>query len=146
MTAQTVAAAPDPVLEFAIGTEHYCVDSGAVAAVVSPREMRALPDAPPAVPGVMPLDGEATTIVNPALLFDADATGDGQRVVVFEGSQRFGWLVDSVHGVREVPSPVLEPIADTRYVNGLVDDSERPAVWVDARRINSSLPVSATHE
>lgn len=146
MTAQTVAAVPDPVLEFAIGTEHYCVDTGAVAEVVSPCEMRALPDAPPVVPGVMPLGGEATTVVDPALLFDADPDEDGQRVVVFEGSQRFGWLVDSVHGVREVHGPVLEPIADTRYVNGLVDDSERPAVWVDASTINSSLPVSATHE
>jgi purine-binding chemotaxis protein CheW len=140
--AEMVAATPDQILEFTLGTERYCVGIDEVDEIVSPNEITELPETSPAIAGVMDLRGEMTTIVDPGVVFDIATNDDGNQVVIFDGGDtQFGWLVDRVHEVREMPDPELEPAADNQYVNGLVSDDGEFTIWVDAETIHSSLAV-----
>lgn len=140
--AEMVAGAPDQILEFTLGSGRYCVGIEEVDEIVSPNEITELPETPPATAGVMNLRGQTTTIVNPGAVFDIATSDDGKQVVIFDGGEtQFGWLVDTVHEVREMPDPELDPVADNEYVNGLVSDGEEFSIWVDAETIHSSLSV-----
>lgn len=138
--AETDVRIPEQVVEFSLGTERYCVGIDAVDEIVSAGELTAMPDTPPAVAGVMDLRGEMTTIVELESLFDVATTSSNKQVVIVErAQQRLGWLVDAVDSVRDSPAPDCDPVADNRFVNGLISDAEQFILWVDPDAIHSSL-------
>lgn len=133
---------PTQMLEFVLGTEHYCVGIDEVDEIVGPGEITALPDTQPAIAGVMDLRGEMTTIVRPALLFDVATDDERKQVIILDGDdERFGWLVDSVQAVSERSDPERDPAADNQYVTGLFNDGEQFTIWVDVEAIHGSLSV-----
>jgi purine-binding chemotaxis protein CheW len=141
-TAKMVAPEVDQMLKFTLGTERYCVGIDEIDEIVRPNDITELPETPSAIAGVMDLRGETTTIVDPGAVFDIATSDDGKQVVIFDGDDtQFGWLVDRVHEVREIPDLELDPVADNQYVNGLVSDGEEFTIWVDAETIHDSLSV-----
>jgi purine-binding chemotaxis protein CheW len=140
--AEAAPTTPDQMLAFSVGSEQYCVGIDAIAEIVAAGEITGLPETPPAIAGVMDLRGEMTTIVRPDEVFDVEASGDRQQVLVFEdGSTQVGWLVDKVHEVRQMPDAEYDPVTDNEYLNGLVSESDGFTIWVDAAAIHRSLPV-----
>lgn len=141
MTAATTMQTPEQVLEFALGDGHYCVGIETIDEIVKPEELTELPDTPRQVAGVMDLRGETTTVLDPSLILDVTAAGSDQQVVIFDDEERIGWLVDRVHSVRDLTDVELEPVADNRYVEGLISDGDRFTIWVDSESVNGSVTV-----
>jgi purine-binding chemotaxis protein CheW len=126
------------LLEFDLGSETYCVDIGHVAEIVDVGDLTVLPNSPSHVEGVMDLRGKTTTIVDPKELFDIDADGDRDRIVVFDDERSaddgksVGWIVDGVDQVTAVDVDEVEssPVEDGAGVRGVVKRDDDFVIWV----------------
>ncbi|TKR25600.1 chemotaxis protein CheW [Natronomonas salsuginis] len=133
------AASNTQVLEFDLGTERYCIDIEFVSQIVDRQHITPLPNAPTHVEGVTDLRGETTTIVDPKVLFDIEATGDEDHIVVFDSDQlgegsAMGWQIDMVHRVVDVAPDEIEssPIDGQTGIEGVIDrgEGEGFVIWV----------------
>jgi purine-binding chemotaxis protein CheW len=126
------------LLEFDLGSETYCVDIGHVAEIVDVGDLTVLPNSPSHVEGVMDLRGKTTTIVDPKELFDIDADGDRDRIVVFDDERSaddgksIGWIVDEVDQVTAIDVDEVEssPVEDGEGVRGVVKRDDDFVIWV----------------
>jgi len=132
---------PEQVLEFSLGEDRYCVDIERIEEIVKAEDVTALPDTPPEITGMMDLRGAPTTILDPATVFDVQTPGDSRQVVVFEGEQRFGWLVDRVHRVSTLSEVTVDSVPDSPSVSGLISDGDRFVIWVDPETVSGSVAV-----
>lgn len=127
------------VLEFALGTEHYCLDIDHVEEIVKRDSITRVPNTPDYVEGVVDLRGQITTILDPKRLLDIDSTGDESLLVVFEPDAfddlgAIGWVVDEVRQVVPVAeSMITEAPIDADYVEGVIDrgDEEEFVIWTN---------------
>lgn len=135
----TATAPPEKVLEFTIDDERYCVDIDTVAEIVQPSDVTAMPDTPPEIEGVMNLRSEATTILDPRVVFEMAAHEvANQQVIIFDDvDQQVGWLVTHVDRVTDLTDPDVEAVADNRYIDGIVNAGEQLVLWVDPVRVNT---------
>ena len=69
------------VLGFTLDEETYCVSIDYVTEIVDVGELTAVPNSPPHVEGVMDLRGRTTAIVDPTVVFDIAAEGEGEFVI-----------------------------------------------------------------
>lgn len=146
MTATTTDSAgaaepPEKVLEFTITDERYCVDIDEVAEIVQPGDITTMPDTPPEIEGVMNLRSEATTILDPRVVFEmGEDDVENQKVIIFDSGddQQIGWLVTQVDRVTELSDPEVDPALDNRYISGIVSDGEQLVLWIDPVRVNTS--------
>ena len=140
MTAAVSAAeCPEQVLEFTLGTERYCVDIDHVEEIVKASDLTPLPNTPPQIAGVMDLRGTSTTILDPTSVLDIDTLEAGQQVVVLDGDQPVGWLVDRAHRVNTLDDVEIDTVPDSPHVSGVISDGDRFVVWIEPEIVNGSL-------
>ncbi|MFT4922232.1 MAG: purine-binding chemotaxis protein CheW [Haloarculaceae archaeon] len=140
MTAATTTEMSGQALEFALGDGHYCVGIETIDEIVKPDELTELPETPPQVAGVMDLRGETTTVLDPSLVLEVTTASSDKQIVIFDDEdERIGWLVDRVHSVRDLNDAEIDPVADNRYVDGLISDGDQFTIWVDPETVNGSV-------
>lgn len=124
------------VLEFGLNGQRYCVGLDKVAEIVDKEDLTTFPDTQEHVAGVMDLRGETTTIIDPKTVFDLEGTDADRRVVIYDGEQRLGWLVDQVYQVTTIRQSDVEPQADADSIRGVVNRDSGFLIWVDPSEIN----------
>lgn len=140
MTAtSTVSELPEQVLEFTLGEERYCVGIEHIEEIVTAGEVTALPDTPATVAGVMDLRGATTTILDAKSVFEVQSDQANQQVIIFDGEQRIGWLVDRANRVSSFEDASIDSGPESRYISGLVSDGERFVIWIDPETVNESV-------
>jgi purine-binding chemotaxis protein CheW len=125
------------VLEFGLDNQRYCVGIDKIAELVDREDMTTFPDTADHVAGVMNLRGETTTIIDPKVVFELDDSNEDGRVIIYEGEQRLGWLVDQVYQVSTVSLTDLEKQEDTAAVRGLVNRDGDFLIWVNLDAVNT---------
>jgi purine-binding chemotaxis protein CheW len=133
------------VLEFTLGEEDYCVSIDYVTEIVDVGELTAVPNSPPHVEGVMDLRGRTTAIVDPKAVFDIAASGEGQRIIVYdpeivEDQAAAGWLVDEVHQVVTVDRADVDesPADGDDAITGVVKRGDGEfVIWVDPAAVHA---------
>ncbi|WP_144798016.1 chemotaxis protein CheW [Halorubrum depositum] len=137
MAATETEAEPTKVLEFGLGDGTYCLDIGVIDEIVDAGELTRIPNSPDHVEGVMDLRGRTTTIVDPKTLFDIEAEGPRERIVVFDDDEideggTVGWMVDEVFQVRDVAPGDVDrgTTVDDEGIRGIVKSDDRFVVWV----------------
>lgn len=126
------------VLEFGLDNQRYCVGIDKIAELVDREDMTTFPDTADHVAGVMNLRGETTTIIDPKVVFELDDSNEDGRVIIYEGEQRLGWLVDQVYQVSTVSLTDLEKQEDTAAVRGLVNRDGDFLIWVNHDAVNTT--------
>lgn len=125
------------ILEFGLDDQRYCVGIDEIAEIVDREELTTFPDTADHVAGVMDLRGETTTIIDPKVVFGFEESAADGRVIIYDGDQRLGWLVDQVYQVSTVSLADLEEQDDTDAVRGLVNRDGEFLIWVDPSAVNS---------
>ncbi|NEU58457.1 chemotaxis protein CheW [Halorussus sp. MSC15.2] len=120
------------VLEFAFGSQRYCMRIERVVEIVRKGSVTPLPNTPPHVEGVMDLRGETTRLVDPTRLLDVDEDGAKEMVLVLESGDEgpVGWLVGDVHRVRRVTTDDLDETVGSGQIKGVFTDGDH-VVWID---------------
>lgn len=120
------------VLEFSLGDGRYCIDIAHVEEIVdADEEITPVPNADEQVVGVVDLRGETTTIVDPTVALELDASTDGRRIVVLSGLDGTGLLIDDVHQVTEVDEADVDDSTASESSYGVIRHDDRFVVWVD---------------
>jgi len=132
---------PEQVLEFSLGSDRYCIDIDHVEEIVKAGDLTPLPNTPPQVAGMMDLRGTSTTILDPTSVLDIDTLKPGQQVVVLDGDQPVGWLVDRAHRVNTLDDVEIDAVPDSPHVSGVVSDGGRFVVWVEPSTVNDSVSI-----
>ena len=82
------------------GGRLFGIDTHRIREVLGARQLERVPLAPPYIGGVIPYRGEVLTAVSLRALLGIEASGQRSCVLVLdEGGERFGLMVDSVGGV-----------------------------------------------
>jgi purine-binding chemotaxis protein CheW len=138
---QTVPERPDQVLEFTLDNEHYCVGIDVVDEIVRRQSVTPLPDTPPQVVGMMDLRGETTTILDPKQVLEIGNDRATEYVIIFDrqGDSQIGWLVDEVHEVADLSKPEINPVDDSKYLNGIVSENDQFTMWVEPSTLNRAV-------
>jgi Chemotaxis signal transduction protein len=100
------------VLTFAISGEHYAAGIERVVEIIPLREATRVPNADPAVRGIISLRGRIVTIMDARarLGHPSVASGPDSRIIVVErGSETLGFEVDRVLRVVKVEASEIEP-------------------------------------
>lgn len=138
---------------FRVGQEEYAVSIAAVREVVPWTKPTAVPDAPPAVEGVVDLRGEVFPVIELARLFGTQRshTDADSRIIIMEmNGHQAGFVVDDVTEVQNVtpgmitpPSPVLHAGGAGSAISGILRLGEgRLVVLVDAASILTGAQIS----
>lgn len=91
------------------GGESFGIDTRKIREVLGKRDLLKVPLAPPIIAGVVPYRGEVLTTVNFRALVGMDEYAEtGCVLVLGEGGERFGLMVDEVGGVVTVDRSRLE--------------------------------------
>jgi len=116
------------VVEFALASESYAVESRYVREVHPLEDLTPLPCTPTFVLGIVNLRGEILSVIDIKKFFELPEKGltDLDVAIVLEsGDMRFGLLADAVAGARRVPLTALQPPLPTltgireRYLRGV---------------------------
>ena len=86
-----------PLLQiFKRGNARFALLTDEIAAIVEWRQPSPLPQAPPAVLGVVAVQGRMLTVLDPAILLEATATGSSSKnlIVALRGDEQLALLVD----------------------------------------------------
>jgi purine-binding chemotaxis protein CheW len=100
------------VLTFMVGGEPYGVEILSIREIIKPREITEVPRAPRFLLGIVTVRGQVMPVVDLRLRLrlDAPPLGRGARIlVVMHKGDRFGLLVDEVHGVVRFGEQQIEP-------------------------------------
>ncbi len=120
------------VLEFSLGDGRYCIDIAHVEEIVDADEaITPVPNAEEQVVGVVDLRGETTTIVDPTVSLDLDASTHGRRIIVLSDMDGTGLLIDDVHQVVEVDEADVDDSTASESSHGVIRHEDRFVVWVD---------------
>lgn len=140
------------VVIFQIGTGSFALSIDAVREVVPYSPPMAVPDAPPAVEGVMDLRGDVFPVIELARLLGIQRVRDASdaRIMVVEvDGHRAGLVVDDVSEVRAVSPEMLTPpsplytTGSEAIVAGILRLGERQlVVLVDPTRMVAGAQVS----
>jgi purine-binding chemotaxis protein CheW len=128
-------------LEFSLGTESYAVELLKVKEVITPPEMRPIPQAPAYVCGMMNLRGLVLTVVDlrKRLNITPDKDQSQMAVIIFDLQDRLvGAVVDSIHKVLNVDTVNIKPLpgSDTSaHLLGVIQQDEKLSVWIDPQLV-----------
>ena len=94
------------LLSFRVGTRLFGVDESKVATVANWRQPAPLPHAPPAVLGVVSLQGRMLTVLDLRRLTGGEITNNTttQYLIALRGDEQLALAVDTVEGSIESPS------------------------------------------
>ena len=93
------------LLSFRVGTRLFGVDESKVATVANWRQPTPLPHAPPAVMGIVSLQGRMLTVLDLRRLTGNESADNitPQHVIALRGDEQLALAVDSVEGGIESP-------------------------------------------
>jgi purine-binding chemotaxis protein CheW len=100
------------LLTFLISGEQYAVDIERIVEIVTPRPVTRIPNADRSVVGIISLRGTIVTLVDVRTRLghpDVQATDDTRIVVMDQGSETVGFLVDRVLRVVKIAPTDVEP-------------------------------------
>lgn len=121
------------VLAFRLGNENFGFDIRSVAEILRPRPITSLPRCPEFIMGVVSMRGMILPVADTAARLGIGRFG-GQKnhrvIVVSDGEERMGFMVDSVVGVLRFSRNELE---NTQYAAS-VDPSFLVGIGYDAKR------------
>ena len=88
------------LLSFRVGARLFAVDESKVATVANWRQPTPLPHAPPAVMGVVSLQGRMLTVLDLRRLADTGNSENGtpQHVIALRGDEQLALAVDAIEG------------------------------------------------
>ena len=94
------------LLSFRVGTRLFGVDESKVATVANWRQPAPLPHAPPAVLGVVSLQGRMLTVLDLRRLTGGENTDNttAEYLIALRGDEQLALAVDTVEGSIESPS------------------------------------------
>jgi len=94
------------LLSFRVGSRLYGVDESKVATVANWRQPTPLPHAPPAVLGIVSLQGRMLTVLDLRRLTGGESTDDAtpQHVIALRGDEQLALAVGTVEGSIESSS------------------------------------------
>ncbi|WP_010086949.1 chemotaxis protein CheW [Candidatus Endoriftia persephone] len=137
-------------LSFTLGGEHYGVDILRVQEIKGWEEVRALPDTPEYVKGVLDLRGAIVPIIDLRARFKLEKIEYTPTTVIIvlsieqgEGSNIVGVVVDGVSDVLDISdsltrsAPDLGAHINTRFITGMVSEGERMVVLLDVDKLFS---------
>ncbi|WAC04827.1 MAG: chemotaxis protein CheW [Methanoregula sp.] len=129
------------VVEFMLASEHYGIESSFVKEVLQIRDLTHLPGTPPFLLGIINIRGEICSVIDLKKFFSLPELGlpEFNKVIVIQNeSMKFGIVVDSVVGSRQILHMSLKPLPPTftgihtDYVKGVAPG---PVVILDGERI-----------
>lgn len=128
---KNISSASDRFLEFYLGGQSYSVELLKVKEVITPPEMRPIPQSAPHVLGVMNLRGEVLTVVDLRIQLNIKASKDQSQaaVIIFDLEDRLvGAVVDSINKVLNVHKenikalPVTESSSSSHFLGGIQEE------------------------
>ena len=143
------AEAGSQYLSFILDGDAYGVDILRVQEIRGWEPVRALPDMPPCMKGVLDLRGTIVPIIDLRVRFGAsDPQYDPTTVIIIvslevpeRGRQLAGMVVDAVSGVIEASEGDIKPPPggvrgiDGRYLTGMVSSGEGMTVLIDVDQV-----------
>ncbi len=120
------------VLEFSLGDGRYCIDISHVEEIVdADEEITPVPNADAQVVGVVDLRGETTTIIDPKVALNLDASTVGRRIVVLSDIEGTGLLIDDVHQGVDVKEEDIDDSTASGSTYRVLRHDDRFGVWID---------------
>jgi purine-binding chemotaxis protein CheW len=122
-------AALSDFIVFNLAGESYGIEAGCVRQVCPAADLLALPCTPPFIAGVLSVRGEVVAIMDLKAFFEIPSGGmieAREAILVHANDLTFGFLADSVAGLRSIPlqslQPVSSPVSGRReeYLKGIV--------------------------
>jgi purine-binding chemotaxis protein CheW len=130
-----------PVVEFMLASERYGIESSFVREILQIRELTHLPSTPAFLLGIINIRGEICSVIDLKKFFGLPDRGlpEFNKVIVIENkAMKFGIVVDSVVGTRQILCISLKPPPPTftgihaEYVRGVAPG---PVIVLDGERI-----------
>jgi purine-binding chemotaxis protein CheW len=134
------------IVVFDLAGETFGADIHAVREIVRMQEITSIPQAPPAIEGVINLRGQVNPIMDLRKRFGLTAgeeTKDSRIVVVDIGEQEVGLIVDAVAEVNRIPADAIEPpssvvtTAGSAYISGIAKFENRMIILLDLAKVLS---------
>ncbi|MDA0799632.1 MAG: chemotaxis protein CheW [Chloroflexi bacterium] len=138
------------IVIFDLAGETYGADIQAVQAIVRMQQITRIPQAPPAVEGVINLRGKVNPVMDLRKRFGLNATEetkDSRIVIVNIGDQDVGLIVDAVAEVTRIPLDSIEPPSDvvstveTDYISGIAKFEDRMIILLDLDKVLAGTQV-----
>ena len=109
------------LLSFRVGSRLFGVDESRVAMVANWREPTPLPHAPPAVMGIVSLQGRMLTVLDLRRLTGGESADNTtpQHVIALRGDEQLALAVDTVEGSIESPRDSNGPQVEVINVSEL---------------------------
>ena len=98
------------LLVFRVGIERFAVPLSEVDEVIDAQPIQRLPDAPPAVLGVVSVRGVLLTAYDPRPLLLVDGAADGALLLFVRGRRRVALAIDDVFDPTMVAEAELLPV------------------------------------
>lgn len=134
------------IVIFDLAGETYGADIQAVQAIVRMQQITSIPQAPPAVEGVINLRGKVDPVMDLRKRFGltvTEETKDSRIVIVDIGDQDVGLIVDAVAEVTRIPLDSIEAPSDvvstveTDYISGIAKFEDRMIILLDLDKVLS---------
>lgn len=145
-------------VEFILGHEYYAVNLFQTREVITPSEIRQLPNTPEYIRGVMDLRGSITTIIDLKKLMNLDDEAETKklsRIIILdkeENQKSVGILVDDVYSVSTHHSADIDNNTEgntqnSRNILGVIrktikdgeKESQKLILWLDIQAIRDSV-------
>ena len=140
------------VLEFALASERYAIETAYIREVWPLRQLTALPCTPPFVLGIINVRGQTLSVIDLKKFFDLPEKGltDLNKVIIVqEAGMELGILSDTIIGVELIPFDTMQPSLPTlkgiqaEYVKGVTNDH---LVVLDGAKIVSDKKIIVHEE
>jgi purine-binding chemotaxis protein CheW len=128
---QKLTSATIEIIEFALATESYGVESAFVKEVYPLKDFTPLPGMPSYIMGIVNVRGQILPVVDLRKFFSLSEKGLGEmnKVVILRNDQmEFGIVADVVEGTRTLaiddimPAPVTETGIGEKYLKGVTKE------------------------
>lgn len=149
------------VVTFRLGDELYGVDIMDVKEIVKRQAVRAIPNAPFYVEGIVNLRGEVIPIINLHKRFylkkmtvnpDDELEDDGGFIILDIEDNKIGVIIDRIERVVPVQAEEIKPPPQmlsgigTEYIQGVVREEDHYLIILDIRRLFSAKELQKIFE
>lgn len=129
------------LLSFRVGKREFAVRESEIATVASWRQPTPLPHAPPAVMGVVSLQGRMLTVLDFEKLTDSESAANGtrQHIIALRGDEHLALAVDDIAGKLETSEGAVEVKPDGSGITlGVLDLQGQHIEIVNVKALFSS--------
>jgi len=142
----------EQIVVFKLGGEDYGIEINQVREIIRKREITPVPRQPDYVEGVINVRGTIIPVINLKKRFGLpdDPSTQPHTIIVESGEGLVGILVDSVSEVIRVPQdrihhpPSVSMEANSRYLRGICRVGDRLLIYLDVKKVVSTIPTSST--